>query len=290
MNGEDFDLTSLAQMLGPRKDPTQPTPLEKAPERAAPLLEWANQPSPSSFLGVLKAIGEILSEEASPTRPDVSVGMMPGLPNPRNLPLTKVMTGGKPTQVYHGTSKAFQEFDPKQAREGGLYGPGTYFTESPRVASGYASDVMSFGRAPNVRPAYLDIMNPFDSRAAVSRSMVRKVVKGIETMAVKEGYWSPNTPPKVIREWAARIGERLAETKTGEQFYRRLARELGEAEYPAKDWANQVLQAAGYDGITYPGGKIMGGEPHKVWVIFQPKQAMTPYEYKARLERTQHRD
>src|SRR3990167_8705420 len=58
-------------------------------------------------------------------------------------PFSKVMEGGKPKRVYHGTSAVFEEMDPKMAGKGAggdLYGPsaGGYWTESPKVAGGYS--------------------------------------------------------------------------------------------------------------------------------------------------------
>lgn len=63
-------------------------------------------------------------------------------------PLSKVMEGGKPKQVYHGTPTAYTEMSAAKAGRGGggdLYGPspGGYWTESPAVAGGYAQ-----GRSP----------------------------------------------------------------------------------------------------------------------------------------------
>ena len=43
---------------------------------------------------------------------------------------------GKPMKMYHGTKKAFGEFDPSTADPYALYGPGHYFTNEPKVASG----------------------------------------------------------------------------------------------------------------------------------------------------------
>ena len=65
-------------------------------------------------------------------------------------PLTKVMTGGKPTRVYRGS------MDPEKDTFGAGRHPGRWFTESASEASQYASG----GKAPAVETAYLDLTNP----------------------------------------------------------------------------------------------------------------------------------
>lgn len=250
---------------------------------------------PVGLLDYLAGLGNVAGQ---------ALGMRGGLDKP---PLTKVMTGGKPTRVYHGTPKVFETMDPTKSVAEPLYGPGLYFTENPQVASGYAKKLAAGERAPNVRPAYLDITNPFDMDANVTPAIIQNLVRGIEAAALKHKWWSPNTPLAHIKAWAEKVGESLVPVLpvsgmplhsklTNAAVYNRLARKLGsDPEYPAKDWVNQALRAAGYDGITHIGGKISGGEAHRVWIAFDPKQVHNPFEfdalqYKKWLEGTQHRD
>jgi hypothetical protein len=78
---------------------------------------------------------------------------------------------GEPLVVYHGTSGAFAEFDPKQVGANfGVDAEGFYFTENtsfvtekgrtyedPYSAGAYAKNA---GNAPNIMPVYLSIKNP----------------------------------------------------------------------------------------------------------------------------------
>ncbi len=69
--------------------------------------------------------------------------------------------GGNPLRLYHGTGDDFQEF--KQGhinkKDKGWLGDGFYFTNSPPLASTYAS--MKRGNNPNVMPIHLSLKNPF---------------------------------------------------------------------------------------------------------------------------------
>ena len=206
-------------------------------------------------------------------------------------------TGEEPTRVYHGTSKTFGEFDPARASPRSLYGPGHYFTESPTVAGGYAKplktldaffptekEASDFAKtvpdavvapsggqfrvsyppsdaAPNVRPAHLDIQNPFDIESRVDPTEVRRLLTDAGHPMAK----NPQTLDQYVKS-----------NLKGEGVYGSLLAELG-----SKEAVNAFLQREGYDGITHTGGKITGGEPHRVWIAFSPKQVVSPFEYAA---------
>lgn len=46
---------------------------------------------------------------------------------------------GRLIRMYHGTTQVFQQFEHGKADPGALYGPGLYFTDTPAVAQGYAT-------------------------------------------------------------------------------------------------------------------------------------------------------
>jgi hypothetical protein len=48
---------------------------------------------------------------------------------------------GKARRVYHGTGATFEKFSTNVSDEAALYGPGVYFTESPKIAGGYAGKI-----------------------------------------------------------------------------------------------------------------------------------------------------
>jgi hypothetical protein len=61
----------------------------------------------------------------------------------------------EPTRAYHGTSNAFEHFDASKLDPDALYGPGYYFTDSPRIAGGTAQPGLREGYALKSRDPYL---------------------------------------------------------------------------------------------------------------------------------------
>lgn len=156
---------------------------------------------------------------------------------------------------------------------------------------------------PNVRPTYMRIENPFD----------------IDAVPDIEGtWWSDPMHPlgKILRagqelypdaDWNGIIEPimrqvRDSNTSTNETVYRVLE-EMGIArEGPSqliggwmdvnpgntlgKPGVNQILQAAGYDGITHMGGARSNNAPHKVWIAFHPHQVHSAFDVEA-LARTE---
>ena len=72
----------------------------------------------------------------------------------KNFEGTKVVDEeGRPLRVFHGSDKAFTQFDTEAGKTGGnRLGPGAYFTHDAKRAKGYGE---------NVVPAYLDLKNPY---------------------------------------------------------------------------------------------------------------------------------
>jgi hypothetical protein len=183
-------------------------------------------------------------------------------------------TGEEPTRVYHGTKHGFGELDVTKSDPHALYGPGLYFTDNPKVATGYAGHPLQVNYdewvkagleaetpRPNVRPAHLDIRNPFDIDSRVAPSEVRRLL-------TEAGHPIAQTPQNLEGYVKSNL--------TGEGVYGSLLAHLG-----SKDAVNTFLQRAGYDGITHRGGRISGGDPHQVWIAFSPEQVISPFEYAA---------
>jgi hypothetical protein len=229
----------------------------------------------------------------------MALGVMPGSPNPMNLPLTKVMSGGRATQVYHGTPSVFDQFKKGANDPDSLYGPGFYFTENPKIASGYAKtqDTAAVGKslgrfwtkedadalaaknddaivrvgpddywhvyertsAPNVRPAHLDITKPFEIEAKADPTVLKWI----------QGKVSDGTLDSLL----GGVGQsRKLADGTNERLYTVLHRLAGD-----KEKANVVLRSLGFDGITHIGGGRTGNAPHRVWIAFDEKQILSPY-------------
>jgi ADP-Ribosyltransferase in polyvalent proteins len=258
---------------------------------------------PATEAGVMGKLGLLQAHEQAPWSERLGqlasvLGLaIPGRGGFGRPPFSAVMEGGQPKRVFHGTPVAFGEPSMSQVNQEALFGPGFYFTESPKVASGYAEsggqltrrvmvpeqDVPQFMKLnpeaqnlggvmgqkdlvawtkPNVRPAYLDITKPFDMDVPIPKNEVRR----LSQIADPNHNWD-----LAWRNATAEPGGAL----TGEIVYGVLAHNVGKYE------ATQALARAGYDGITHIGGARTGTPQHRVWIAFDPKQihsAFTPPE------------
>ena len=150
--------------------------------------------------------------------------------------------------MYHGTSKGGHTvFDTFGESRFGLFGAGTYFTDSKNIAESYTDK--GKGNNPQVYEAFLNIKNPMDMDA----------VGDYEA-------WKKAFPDA-----------RFFEGDTNEQFFRAMVANFRYEEYPvweAKDTAMSVIESMGYDGITHIGGGRVNpdGERHRVYIAFYPEQ------------------
>ncbi len=172
---------------------------------------------------------------------------------PGNVRSAVVDSDGVPKVVYHGTPTAgFESFDINRTHPADSYGRGFYFTEDIDIAGQYSARGSAQASTRAVIEAYLSINNPFDINAFYSIEDANQIV-----------------------------GEPWAFTeKTGQQIYDELvARGYSEKLFygedgttRSKDYATLKLQEAGFDGVTYVGGQIIGEGLHKVWIAFWPEQ------------------
>jgi hypothetical protein len=109
----------------------------------------------------------------------------------------------------------------------------------------------------SVLPVYLRIEQPFDVDAPVTPEVLRRIY---EAAAAKGGPAIATARDKAVAELHAGRPWR------GEDVHRDLVEVLG------RPGANQILRAAGFDGLTHIGGKRFGGPQHRVWVAFEPQQ------------------
>lgn len=198
--------------------------------------------------------------------------------------------------VFHGTPQVFGEFDIGKAQPG-LYGKGIYFTENPAITEGYAGksvarwhpdfqrtldnlradakrlgDAMPAGNrqllndleasaapvAPNVRPVFLNVKKPFDVEAAIEPAQLKKIAAVLDDLI-------PGT--KLAKEFSS-----ITDYVSGSRLYDILREKF------QPDMVTAILKKAGYDSITHIGGKVSGGKPHRVWIVFDPKQAISAFE------------
>jgi hypothetical protein len=150
--------------------------------------------------------------------------------------------------MYHGTSQGGHTmFDPYGKAKYGLFGAGTYFTDSKAIAESYTTK--GKGNAPQVYETYLNITNPIDMDAQADPAAWRNALPEAD----------------------------FPESGTNEQFYRAMEDYFEDMEYArweASEIAMSVIEDMGYDGITHIGGGRVNadGERHQVYIAFRPEQ------------------
>jgi hypothetical protein len=101
---------------------------------------------------------------------------------------SKVLTeGNDPLKMYHGTGKDFEAF---QENRRGVH----FLTPSPKFANKYAGEEYSVavGESPNVIPAYVKSVNPFDfeNKSHVNTIAIKAGLTPNAIKEVKQGLWS----------------------------------------------------------------------------------------------------
>lgn len=242
-----------------------------------------------------------------PTRPDYP-RLKAALIEAHPLEGTKVVDeAGVPLVVYHGTSVDFENFDMSKADPEALFGPGFYHTENPEVANGYALDG-------NVKPARLNIQNPFDAEKQMNWPEAAELIDRLEFAAPGYDWDATRSSLRVWLDNGSQAGLGGG-GQTGQAIYNALSvtpvkepvqgpnQNSGEwlgkmyqsggytgpsshyAQYGdagitpiGKGGLNSALERIGYDGITHEGGRITGGVSHKVWIAFRPDQVHSPWQ------------
>jgi len=171
---------------------------------------------------------------------------------------------GMPRVVYHGTPQEFGEFDPSKTKgDQSLYGPGTYFTEDHSVAREYAVPAgKQTTHTANIRPAYLNVRHAFNIDAKPDKKMFGAFVEELKRRGrhQESGLTGDIERGESIIN-PGRATERRTPT-TNDSVYAYLDSSLG-----GKTQANDFLREQGFDAITHIGGKIVGKQPHQVWIM-----------------------
>ncbi len=149
--------------------------------------------------------------------------------------------------MYHGTSNGGHTVFDTYGSHYGLFGTGSYFTDSKDVAEGYTKK--GKGNNPQVYESYLNITNPID----------------MDAQADAEAW--QNAFPEAS----------FPESGTNEDFYRAMEEYFEDNEYSrgeASEMAMEALEGMGYDGITHIGGGRVNanGANHQVYIAFHPEQ------------------
>lgn len=149
--------------------------------------------------------------------------------------------------MYHGTSNGgFNTFDTYGSNYG-LFGTGSYFTDSKTIAESYTNK--GRGSIKQVYETYLNIKNPMDMDAEADADV-----------------WAKAFPDATFPS-----------SGTNEDFYRAVEEYFADEEYAkweAAEIAVGAIQEMGYDGITHIGGGRVNadGERHQVYIAFEPEQ------------------
>jgi len=120
---------------------------------------------------------------------------------------------------------------------------------------------------PNVMPLYASIKNAFDIDAMPENwSAIAEKMDATATKLFGDKYLGIDFDRLERSESTQNID--------GRSLYKALSRSF-ERNDLGKTYANEILKAMGYDGITHTGGlsgRYGSGEPHKVWIAFEPEQ------------------
>jgi hypothetical protein len=236
---------------------------------------------------------------------------------------------GNPVKVFHGTDVGFDEHNISGSNPLSLWGDGAYYTEDPHPAggtgamdqplgvgipSGGYSTKGGPGIGAQVRPAYLDIKNPFrldnlvadmpeaqmpegytDTEEAGMKFIDRfgAANPGIDVQPAKEAYWSFEQAAQaqgqnITLEHLHRAlqsatysiqGPRLTNVDNNSPFgpISFADNALGADSPIGRNGVNDGLKAMGYDGLTHVGGAQTGYAPHRVWIAWNATQVHPIY-------------
>ncbi len=210
---------------------------------------------------------------------------------------------------FHGTGSDFSEFrnatDP-HLTETLLYGPGTYFTSSPKIAGEYAeasskgTALETLGTHPSREDAFAQAAALQQEHGIASKDLSvyktpdeRYLVQGVQRRdsniipaylkhgeflnmdstirpgqldAIIDGVGIHGTPEAMALKAGKPNGIR------GSELYRYLNESAG----LDKAAINKGLASAGYDGIEHTGGLMLGKTKHQVRVVFDPSNIRSP--------------
>ncbi|MBI3887661.1 hypothetical protein HY310_01165 [Candidatus Microgenomates bacterium] len=180
---------------------------------------------------------------------------------------------GHPKILFRGTSSP-ERFKRNKTAEGDvefLYGPGTYFTEDPVAASQYASKTETVEGA--VYPAYIVVKNPIDIDIPLPAEKAELIADVIE-----KNFETHNVFGGTIRDFLTKKAPHLSASGIWDAM-KAISNGIKGKEVDGLTNAeiSQILQQAGFDGLTYAGWSLRGDFPHQCWVVFDEKQIIPKF-------------
>jgi hypothetical protein len=168
---------------------------------------------------------------------------------------------GRIVRSYGGFDKIVKGYDPKTGyvtgvrvnRDGSPIAGEKPRTYGVSIDNENTNDIkQALGKGKGVYPVHLSIKNPFDIDKSIGLDGAKSIVKALKEKGLPESLLYDNN---------------ISPLSTGKDLYKVLCRHLGDK------WdVREVLEKAGYDGITHIGGSITGGEPHNVAIAFNGTQ------------------
>lgn len=248
--------------------------LDIQPSDALATLNTPRQPDvlslPPRFRDVPDALGPVEVNTAAPIRP---------APSPRSLTdiapdaaawaeqhgWQRQQGDGLPPIMLHGSPRPdIDEFDPYGRGGYGLFGAGTYLTDSAEIAAEYTGKGLSKAA----------------KEAAVDRTMyaVRHAVRNPLDMdkPADRTHWEAMAQ-RVLGDWTDRYFDDLPAGATNEQFWREVEDHLtgeGVTMSEGQETMDALVRSLGHDGITHIGGGRINkdGPRHRVVIALDPEQ------------------
>jgi hypothetical protein len=186
------------------------------------------------------------------------------------------------TPVYHGTNQVFNEFVNDKLAKDTLYGIGHYFTDSPKVASGYAEQKMTW-----VPKKIAENISNWEARLmALKDKTIELVKKGADSFDVIKNIPEPTNPNvhKVFLNIDKPFNVETDRLQPDQLKQLGIDSPIGSLDYLKSRFPGieekfpEMLQKLGYDSLQYSGGKMYSGvEPHRVFVVNDPSKIIPAF-------------
>lgn len=243
-----------------------------APELHGAVPAHLGGPGAAPLPGPLRRVGE-------------AIGGLRDLATPGGAPLAGVVESDR---YYHGTGSGYDTPNPATFDEHGLFGPGYYLTSDPRVAGSYGK--ARSGASQQSAQALAEWIQDQESRIASGQyndyqiAVTREnIAKAQATIAKSSGpnvravdvprglrLLDAEAPLRTQPELLGQVEQALTDPGQVDRFRNAMRDQATRGQGPmtlydvqralgttlgSQGEANRLLAAAGYDGITYSGGK-----------------------------------
>ncbi|MDZ4230495.1 MAG: LPD38 domain-containing protein, partial [Dehalococcoidales bacterium] len=202
-----------------------------------------------------------------------------GTLEPAPQPAESVPNEGR---FYHGTGSDFDAVSPDKFDPNGLYGPGYYLTDNADVAGSYAEKGQTVAQQQALQ-AKADAIRAkghpnAEYLAKTVESQIQPASPNVRAVGVPEGLRLLDVEGKLQDEQLSALADAISQYTgkpersgiTGYADLQDFANKLRSAggiranafydnlsALAGRNQAAEILRSAGYDGIRYPGGKIM---------------------------------